>query len=115
MLDTGPLSEIPEISLFHQPAPSRIQRASDLALAYDTALNAAWRGEDAPAAFFVWLSAHRCTTIQRPAGPPDAVSPLGAGGRGIAWYDVPGAIVGIIPGLPWCYLIPIGAVPPEGD
>ena len=73
----------------------------DVALAYDLHLAALWRGDEQDARRFdAWLDAHRCRVCPPvPADHPAAVSPLGAGGRGIHWYNDGDAVLGIVPGL----------------
>jgi nitroimidazol reductase NimA-like FMN-containing flavoprotein (pyridoxamine 5'-phosphate oxidase superfamily) len=95
------------------PTAPRLRRARDLARACDRHFAACWRGEADWAAFGNWLDEYRCSEVIIPPGPPAAVSPHGAGGRGLAWYDVPGAILGSAVGVDWGYRVPLGAVPPQ--
>lgn len=58
------------------------------------------RGEDeAVAAFASWLGSFWDDGPPEPAGPPAAVSPHGAGGRGIRGHGADGAVVGYVPGV----------------
>ena len=84
-----------------------------LARSYDQAVAASWRGDEAARrAFAAWLA-----PFWRPDGPPEpgdapaAVSVLGAGGRGIRWYDAGPAVVGYVPGRGGCYRVPVAATP----
>jgi nitroimidazol reductase NimA-like FMN-containing flavoprotein (pyridoxamine 5'-phosphate oxidase superfamily) len=47
-----------------------------------------------------------------PAGPPDAVSPHGAGGQSIRWYEVVGEVRGYVPGQAGGYRVPQDALTP---
>jgi hypothetical protein len=81
--------------------------AGQLAHAYDLAVSARWRGEEDTAGEFMrWLSAFWVEAATTPETDPVAVSPLGAGGRGIRWYDTAPVVVGRVPGLAGGYLIP---------
>src|SRR5215216_1429765 len=83
------------------PTAPGLRGARALARAYDVHVAACWRGEADGAAFGNWLGQCRCPEVVIPPGPPAAVSPHGAGGRGLAWYDVPGAILGSAVGVAW--------------
>lgn len=89
--------------------------AGRLARAYDAQIAACWRGDGDGCHFLAWLAFYRHPGLFTPVGPPDAVSVHGAGGRGIMWYEGAEAIIGIVPGQPWGYRVPIGAAPPLID
>jgi hypothetical protein len=81
--------------------------AHQLARAYDQAVSARWRGEVAAAdGFLRWLAVYWDETVVAPAADPVEVSPLGAAGRGICWYETAPAIVGRVPGLAGGYRVP---------
>ena len=96
--------------------------ARALALAYLRSLSAAWRGDARAAVFPLRLSAYRRGEL--PAAPktvPDAISPHGGAGRGMAWYQAGDDVLGNVPGSDGGYRVPISAVPrlvrcaPVGD
>jgi hypothetical protein len=93
-------------------APVRRWCAAALARACDDHLAACWRGEAGWAAFGDWLAPFWRPGLHAPPGPPAAVSVLGGGGRGIAWYDAGGAVLGVVPGLAGGYRVPADADPP---
>ena len=89
--------------------------AVQLARRYDQYLAAVWRGDDASLRPFVtWLAGFWNDAPDPPAATPAALSPLGAGGRGIVWYETPTRILGYAAGVPdRCYQIPRAqALPP---
>ena len=93
------------------PAVDEISGAASLAHVYAAAISAYWRGGD-DGQFFAWLAGCRRAGVAPPDRSPTAVSPHGAGGRGITWFDVPGAVVGVVPGVSWGYRVPPGSAPP---
>jgi hypothetical protein len=87
----------------------------DLARAYDRGIAARWRGdEDDAHAFAAWLATYWVPDAPPPpAGPPSAVSVLGAAGAGIRWYAAGRAVLGYVGGQArGCYRVPLEAVPP---
>jgi hypothetical protein len=102
----------PPVPVVPPPPEPGLRGARDLARACDRHFAACWRGEADWAAFAAWLDAYRRPGVAAPPGPPAAVSPHGGGGRGIAWYDAPGAILGTMAGVGWGYRVPRGAAPP---
>jgi hypothetical protein len=110
--DTLPVPSATEAA--RPAAPLRRWCAADLARAFDDHLAACWRGEVGWAAFGDWLVPFWRPDLGVPAGSPAAVSVLGGGGRGIAWYDADGVVLGIVLGLASGYLVPADADPPEG-
>lgn len=93
-------------------AARAVRGAAGLARAYDERAWAAWRGEPGGTAFGDWLARWWQPDLAPPPGPPAALSPLGGGGRGLAWYDTDGAVVGVVPGVGGGYRVPVGTVPP---
>lgn len=86
--------------------------AQTLALAFLRYASACWRGEEGAARFATRLSAYWRTDLPpMPVAAPDAFSPHGAGGRGIAWYETADAVLGYIPGRRRGYRVPLDAVP----
>lgn len=79
-----------------------------LARAYDLAIAAHWRGDDAGESFFAWLGSYRTAEVlTAPQAAPEALSLLGGGGSGIRWYSTPTAVLGFAAGHPCvCYRIP---------
>jgi hypothetical protein len=92
-----------------------VRCAENLARVYDDRVAADWRGEPGAAAFGDWLARWWRADAVAPPGPPDAVSPHGGGGRGLVWFDTDGAVVGVVPGAPGGYRVPLGAVPPASS
>jgi hypothetical protein len=96
-----------------RPLPSLTlagQEARDLALACLRYESACWRGESARD-FAMRLGSY--WKPQMPPAPmtePDAVSPHGAGGRGISWFEKSGEILGYIAGRRSGYRIPVTAI-----
>lgn len=86
----------------------------DLALAYDRHVAALWREESETARVFAtWLAAFWVEGgPPEPVAYPDAVSFLGAAGRGIRWYRLDTDIIGYLPGCPnGCYRVPATVTP----
>jgi hypothetical protein len=71
---------------------------------------ALWRGDPAASAFAEWLAGFWESSLERPAGVPDAFSPHAAGGLGIEWFERGRWISGYIPGHAGGYLLPRAAV-----
>ena len=96
------------------PPPARTTSGEARALAdgflrYESAC---WRGERGAAAFQLRLSAYWQPDMPpAPVAAPDAVSPHGAAGRGILWYEIGQEVLGYIPGLRGGYRLPGRAVP----
>jgi len=87
--------------------------AHTLACAYQDAVDAYWRGETgAPSLEELLPGSHVLSLPSRPRWLPDAVSPCGAGGRGIRWYVVGPEVLGYAPGMPGGYRVPISAILP---
>jgi hypothetical protein len=88
--------------------PPSGQAARALAEAYLRSISADWRGEPGWQAFE--RSLDRCWSLLLPPVPravPDAVSPHGAGGRGVHWYQTENEVVGYVPGSNRGYRVPI--------
>lgn len=94
------------------PPPLVIRTAHDAALGYDHCIESYWRGESDGCAFCEAFADYWRPVVERVDGPPQAVSPLGAGGRGLAWRAAKGVIVGIVQGGTAGYQIPEGAEMP---
>ena len=94
---------------FSQPSHGA---ARELAMGFLRYASAHWRGDPRPAVFPLRLSAYwRSEMPPAPTAAPDAVSPHGAAGRGIRWYETGPEVVGYVPGLPGGYQVPVQAVP----
>jgi hypothetical protein len=94
------------------PAPPAGQAARALADGYLRAISADWQGEPGWQAFE--RSLNRFWSLQLPPVPrtlPDAVSPHGAGGRGVHWYESETEIIGYVPGKSCGYRVPIQSSP----
>jgi hypothetical protein len=79
--------------------------ARDLEKVYATYTSASWRGDPHGQVLETWLRVHWVEgRSERPDTDPAAVSPHGAGGRGIFWYEGSAAIFGFVPGKAGCYL-----------
>ena len=88
--------------------------ADDLSDLYDSYTSALWRGDAASLSLEQWLHRHWSNQTPRlPAVTPAAVSPHGAGGRGIHWYESSSVILGLIPGKSGCYLVERSEQAPE--
>lgn len=86
--------------------------ARELAAGFLRYASSCWRGDRCAAVFPLRLSAYwRAALPPAPAAAPAAVSPHGAAGRGIRWYETGHDVVGYVPGLPGGYQVPTGAVP----
>lgn len=78
--------------------------AHQVALRYDDAISAYWRGEpDSLRALESWLSTCWNPDLPHPSGHPVAVNPHAAGGQGFSWYEDAGSLVGVVPGRSGCY------------
>lgn len=91
------------------PAPASASGGAAQAIAhgYLRYAVALWSGEAIGRSFGAWLDRFRCTEMPPvPPGSPDAVSPHGAGGRGIRWYETSTAVLGYIPGGGFGFLVP---------
>ena len=112
----NPLKRLPS-ALVAIAVPTKIAvsprlTSATLAQAYLDYESALWRGDGQAAKFAAWLSAYHCPEMPpRPTAQPDAISPHGAAGRGIAWYDTPIEIRGYGNGAG--FRIPHVAVPPD--
>jgi hypothetical protein len=94
------------------PEPSG-DAARALAGAYLRYASALWEGEPGAAGFAARLAAWWSPDLPAaPAGPPDAVSPHGAGGQGIRWYEVAGEVRGYVSGQAGGYRVPRDALAP---
>ena len=110
MIVTAPLPTI-EIEQA-TPGNAAGDAARELAAALLRFASACWRGDTRAPIFPLRLSAYwRPALPPAPAGAPDAVSPHGAAGRGIEWYQVGEEVLGYVPGLPGGYEVPVQAVP----
>jgi len=73
--------------------------AQGMAAAYLHYVEQVWAGDPDAASFARWLSSWWTATLPPlPARGPDAISPHGAGGRGIRWYGTPVGILGYASG-----------------
>jgi hypothetical protein len=89
------------------------QAARAVADGYLRSIAACWRGEPAWQAFERALE--RCWSPTMPPVPPsspDAVSPHGAGGRGIDWFETGRDVLGYVPRVRGGYRVPIDAIVP---
>jgi hypothetical protein len=99
------LTEVP-----HRPVTEK--DACALALSYLRWASACWRGDSLAAVFATQLEACWSSALPpKPAGPPDAISPHGGGGRGIHWYHTDEAVIGYVPGSAGGYQVPGAAIP----
>jgi len=81
----------------------------------DSHISEVWRGEPIEADdFFRWLNSTWVVSDRLPpAGVPEAISVLAAGGRGVWWYPEGDALLGFIPNrLDGYYRVPRTAVVP---
>lgn len=99
----------------HAPTPRVIRTAQDAARSYDHCVEAYWRGDEDGCAFRDVFARYWQPVVACLEGPPEAESPLGAGGRGLLWRQVDGIIVGEVRGNGCGYQIPVGATLPEAD
>jgi hypothetical protein len=92
--------------------PATGKDACALAHSYLRWASACWRSDRLAPAFATRLGAYwRPALPPMPAGRPDAISPHGAGGRGIRWYHTDNEILGYIPGAAGGYQVPVAAIP----
>ena len=93
-----------------QPATGK--DACALALSYLRWVSACWRGDRLAPVFVTQLGACWHPALPpKPAGRPDAISPHGAGGRGIHWYHTDKEVLGYVPGATGGYQVPVTAIP----
>lgn len=86
--------------------------ARALALAFLRYASACWRGDESARRFAAQLGVYwRPRLAAAPAKAPDAFSPHGAGGRGIAWFQTHDAVLGAIPECNGGYVVPLAAIP----
>jgi hypothetical protein len=114
--EKGPMIVTAERPAMAVPAMPRAEpdsaAARTLALAFLRYISACWRGEAGASKFATRLGAYwRGELPVLPRRAPDAFSPHGAAGRGIAWYVTADAVLGYVPGRDSGYRVPIGAVP----
>ncbi len=107
------VAEHPSITIAAaQVSPATGKDAAALALGYLRWASACWRGDTLAPVFATRLGAYwRPALPPMPAGEADAVSPHGAGGRGIHWYQTGGEVCGYIPGAGGGYQVPVAAIP----
>lgn len=80
--------------------------AEDLKRVYAAYTSARWRGEPAEAILEHWFGVHWVETSPcEPETDAAAVSPHGAGGRGIYWHECGSAVLGFAPGRSGCYVV----------
>ena len=97
-----------------EPLVVKGDAAREVADSYLQSISAYWRGEPGLAEVEYWLTSFGENQVRFDGGKTaDAVSPHGAGGRGIRWYETPSAVFGLIPGSPRGYRIPIDAISPS--
>lgn len=85
--------------------------ARALARGYLHYVSALWRGERNAADFAIWLDRFWCADLPpSPARVPDAISPHGGGGHGIAWFGTTDEVRGYISGIHGGYRVPLAAV-----
>jgi len=78
----------------------------DLERLYFTYSSLRWRGDPAGESLEQWLRLHWVDVSPcEPDADPEAISPHGAGGRGIRWYACASSIIGVVPGKSGCYLV----------
>lgn len=81
--------------------------ACAIADAYLDEVTAFWLGTSWRRPFADWLAGcWQAAMPPRPDRPAIVISPHGGGGRGIVWYEVDGAVLGYIPGVPSGYQLP---------
>lgn len=96
------------------PAPSQDEgaRAREMALGYLHYASASWRGEPIAPIFATRLAAYWQPELAgEPARVPDAFSPHGGGGRGIAWYHRDDEVYGYVPGVVGGFRVPDAVIP----
>lgn len=80
--------------------------ADDLSYIYASYTSALWRGDPASLSLEQWFNRHWSEHAPSLSlSDPAAVSPHGAGGRGIHWYESTTVILGLVPGKTGCYLV----------
>jgi hypothetical protein len=109
MIVTAPL---PTIEIEKAPPVATGSASHELAAGFLRYASACWRGDRCAAVFPLRLSAYWHPAMPpAPVAAPDAVSPHGAAGRGICWYQAGQDVLGYVPGLPGGYQVPAQAVP----
>lgn len=94
---------------FAPPAAGAAARA--LARGYLRYVSALWRGERHAAAFASWLDRFWCAALPpAPARLPDAISPHGGAGHGIAWFGTVDEVRGYVSGASGGYRVPLTAI-----
>lgn len=107
MIVTAPLPAI-EKAL---PPVATASAASELATGFLRYASACWRGDRSATVFPLRLNAYwRPALPLAPVAVPDAVSPHGAAGRGIRWYQTGQDVLGYIPGQDGGFRVPVAAV-----
>jgi hypothetical protein len=102
-----PATALPAVQR-HLPAG---ELAHELALGYLRYASACWRGDPTAPVFGVRLGAYwRPELPQAPLTTPDAISPHGAAGRGIRWYQRGDEVIGYVPGVRGGYDVPAAAI-----
>ena len=93
-------------------APLAGLAARTLALGYLRYASARWRGDACASAFPLRLSAFWRSELPRvPMMAPDAISPHGGAGLGIAWYQTGNDVLGFVPGSRGGFQVPVSAIP----
>lgn len=109
MIVTSPL---PIVAIEPQPmtAPAG-EAARALAAGYLRYASSCWRGDQCAAAFPLRLSAYWQPEMPpEPVAAPAAVSPHGAAGRGIRWYETGQEVRGYVAGRPCGFQVSARAV-----
>lgn len=115
MIATQPYAEIAS-RMAGEPAPIDGSAARELACRYLTSVSAYWRGECSTPTIGAWLAKFwRPVLPPLPPHPADAVSPHGAGGHGISWYETPAGVIGHVAGKTGGYWIPASTRAPGSD
>jgi hypothetical protein len=92
--------------------PATEKDACALALSHLRWASACWRGDMLASVFATQLGAYwRPVLPPMPAGPADAISPHGGGGRGIHWYHTHEEVLGYVLGGAGGYRVPVAAIP----
>ena len=107
------VAERPTVTKTGAPVQSAMGKdARALALGYLRWASACWRGNGLTPVSTTRLGAYwRLALPPMPAGEADAVSPHGAGGRGIHWYQTGGEVFGYVLGAGGGYQVPVAAIP----
>ncbi|MCC7023127.1 MAG: hypothetical protein IT338_09875 [Thermomicrobiales bacterium] len=101
------LPETPPLSSRDEGACAR-----ELALGYLQYACASWRGEPIAPIFATRLGAYWQPELAgEPVGVPDAFSPHGGGGRGIAWYHRGDEVYGYVLGTAGGFRVPDAVIP----